>query len=168
MQSVSTFEELKRAVEIGGEIKLASDITMSESITLSKDVTLDLAGKTLTTKDQIIVGDGVTFTLNDSTDGDKTGQIFNDIAATLVDFGSKCKAAIQVGTTTGENANFIMNGGNIIAGDNGININGRGVAIVNDGRIEAYGNSCVFTSDCTGSDDHFNFEMNGGEVTQRE
>ena len=125
------------------KITLLDNFTAPDNaeIKIASDCTLDLAGKILTTKTQIIVDDGVTLTLNDSKDG---GQIINDIAPPASNFSSTCKAAVKVGSSTGANAQFIMNGGNITAGDNGVNLSGTAKVTVNGGTIEAYGNSCVY------------------------
>jgi hypothetical protein len=59
--TVTTAEELKSAVEAGGEITLGSDITSSITIPSGTEVTLNLAGYTLTNEegsDTITVANG--------------------------------------------------------------------------------------------------------------
>ena len=147
-------------VGFANKITLLDNFTApgNAEIKISSDCTLDLEGKSLTTKNQIIVNDGVTLILNDSK-GD--GQIISDIEPPAINFSSTCKAAIKVGSSTGENAEFIMNGGIITAGDNGVNLSGTAKATVNGGTIEANGNSCVyFLSGSKGSV----FNMTGGTL----
>ena len=48
--SVSNAEELKTAIETGGEITLDADIEISETISVSKPVTINLNSKTITGK----------------------------------------------------------------------------------------------------------------------
>ena len=134
-------------------------------------------GKTCTLSAKFVVADGTTFTLIDS---GKNGQIVNDDSVgSTNNWPSYAQSVVHVGTSTGENAKFIMNSGTIKAGDNGVNIKKKGVAIMNGGTIisgnpDAYaegstiktsGNSCVFPlSDCVGSEDNYNFVMTGGTL----
>lgn len=64
--TVTTAEELKSAVEAGGEITLGSDITSSITIPSGTEVTLNLAGYTLTNEegsDTITVANGAVLTV---------------------------------------------------------------------------------------------------------
>lgn len=122
------------------KIGSATEITLLDNFTapsdadiiISSNCTLDLAGKIITTKKQIVVDDGAALTLKDS---GKDGQIINDIKPPATGFADNCKAAIQVGKDTGENSSFVMESGTIKAGDKGITIKGKAVAEVNDGII---------------------------------
>lgn len=68
-QNVATEDELKTAVEKGGEIILADDITLSTTLNFTQTANLNLNGKILTNKvdntntDVIIVKEGATLTI---------------------------------------------------------------------------------------------------------
>ena len=161
-ESVTTFEELEKAVANGGNIVLGADIGSSTDIAatrtlyVAKEVTLDLNGYTLygphineTNNKHLyafIVEEGGTLTVTDTSDA-QTGEI-------------KCHYS---GIET-KGGTFILDGGKITAKDASYAVaivNYGGAVVINDGIVTGYdtaiSSAAYFTDTAT-------TEVNGGQI----
>lgn len=93
MADVSTADDLKTALENGGEITIGGNIEVAESLTVKEDTTIDMAGHTLTFSG--LGKDGSAFQVNEG----KNLTIKNAGVLTTSDGNGRAIAAVQGSST---------------------------------------------------------------------
>lgn len=171
---VKTEEQLKAAVEVGGEVTLGEDITLTSSLCISKDVTLNLGNFKLINNagDYAVVlesDSGVTKVTVNATTGGVVGNRYNcftmprynDGAAELIiNGGTYSSNSYFVEIANGCNNVLAINGGSY-SGKNMINISGANAAVtMSDGSFTCTQYGVVFGIRSNNS----KFTMTGGEI----
>lgn len=117
------------ASDAQGVYALAKDVTLSETLSINKNVTINLSGHTLTVvaSNGIVVGDGATLTIQDSTATDPTVSDAGEISGYT---GGKIKTA-----SAGDNSKNYM-----------IVVKGGGTLNVESGMLDAENNAIMTES----------------------
>lgn len=146
---VATEEDLKAALEKGGNITLTNDMTLTEALCIYKDVTLDLNGHTLTRlidAPAIIVYSGSSLTLTDSSKAG-TGKVTSSCKAVNVCGGSlilesgtvSCTSSYWYAICVNVNSTVTLKGGTVSATSGG-----RAIDLIQEG---ASGNNPILYAD---------------------